>query len=490
MKKFGEFVCTLMVFGCIALISACSTPGLTSASVSKDGTKGRYVDRPIHIDRSLSHFDPQEAKDMLEFCLDLDSQDDLMADMRAHPGKRREDSIYFLRPSMHWTRVYDSRTQVNAALDPTQNGFGPYRNAWTLWKYDTPNASGHAIFAIAIRGTVFSSKPSVKEDALTTTIPAQYGVEYPPGHYPALNFSGDMWRAEVHAGFAYGVFSLLFDAKYGVLVNLPAYVRPSDEIIVTGHSQGAAMATLVHAFLYQAMQQPANLAFHLEDRHYQLKSYGFAQPKPGNAQFAAAFAEMTMSTDNAFVLNNTLDPIPLLPPTVEFLADAMEDMPLSVNFFSRSVRALNRGFNWVRSTISEQVDYSVASHNAVNAEDIAFRSELAESEHSIEETRRQQPGAVSQNFVSAGYVIPLRGRPEGDYYDDSEVLVPTETDPFIQHHATTYRYLLAHAFPAELQQSSERDSGAQAREPENVGEGSDRGSFGGSTCLNTATGGC
>jgi hypothetical protein len=455
MGSNGWGTCTraLATIGCVCIVSACGTQSPVVAPVTKAVTKSPYVDRPVQIDRSLTQFDPQEAKDMLEFCLDLDSEDDLIADLAAHPGKQRDASIYDPRPSAHWTLAYDSRAEVSGVRDstlqdPTKNGFGPYRNAWTIWQRDTPNASGHQVYAIAIRGTVFSSRPSIEEDALTTTIPAQYGVEYPPGHYPAIDFSGDMWRAEVHAGFAYGVFSLLFDAKYGVLSVLPAYAHAGDEIIVTGHSQGAAMATLVHAFLYQTMQQPAHLAFGLSGQQYQLKSYGFAQPKPGNAQFAEAFAEMTMPTDNAFVLNNTLDPIPPLPPTVEFLADATEDMPLSANLFSRSIRAINRGFNWLRSTISEQVDYSVASHNSVNDETIALRDQLAQSELATIATRQQRPGAVSQNFVWAGYVIPLRGRPEGDYYDDAQTTLPHRTDPFVQHHATSYRYLLAHAFPA------------------------------------------
>ena len=45
--------------------------------------------------------------------------------------------------------------------DPRYNGFGSYQSAWRLYKRLNENAG---TYAIAIRGTVFSAKPSVVED--------------------------------------------------------------------------------------------------------------------------------------------------------------------------------------------------------------------------------------------------------------------------------------------------------------------------------------
>jgi hypothetical protein len=52
---------------------------------------------------------------------------------------------------------------------------------------------------------------------------------------------------------------------------------------------------------------------------------------------------------------------------------------------------------------------------------------------------------ISQNYLTAGSVIPLVGHTNGDimaYYDNPA----DEDDEFIQHHATTYRRLLEELF--------------------------------------------
>jgi len=82
--------------------------------------------------------------------------------------------------------------------------------------------------------------------------------------------------AEVHTGFAYATFSMLFDAKYGILKTLlDQHVPPGSILFITGHSQGAAMPTLVHAFFYYAMREEK---YGLTKGQYVLKSYVFAQP--------------------------------------------------------------------------------------------------------------------------------------------------------------------------------------------------------------------
>jgi Lipase (class 3) len=440
----------LASFACVVALAACSTAAPPPAA---------WQPRPVKLDRALTSFDPQEAKDMLEFCVDLDSQDDLLNDVSVR-HTLPDDSIYRPRVASRWgnAAIFDSRVAVNAKSDdprhdavhdPDMNGFGPYRNAWTLWKRTTPTRDGRDVYVIAIRGTVFTSRPTVMEDALTTTIPAQYGVEYPPGHYPAIDFAGDMPRAEVHAGFAYGTFSLLFDAQYGVLPVLAKVLKhDDDEIIVTGHSQGAAMATLTQAFFYQAMHASRpELGFGLAGKRYRLKSYVFAQPKPGNAQFAAAFSEITLASNNAFVFNNTLDSVPALPPTIEFLADATEDIPSSGNFLSRAMRRFNHAFDWVRSSVSTHVSNRVAATNAPLNEAFYMNDALIASADIVADTVNTRSSAVSQNFTSAGYVIPLRGDPRAQYDALSQVLIKPDDDAFVQHHAVSYRYLMEISFP-------------------------------------------
>lgn len=374
-------------------------------------------------------FDPAEAKDMLEFCVDLDSQDDLVKDLGQ--GIPEEQSLYHPRPSARWKKIADSRElYAPGQRDPSKNGFPPFNSAWTLWRQVTPGHGGRNVFAVALRGTVVSSKPSVWEDIVIATIAARNGMEYSNGRYLSITFA-DMPRAEVHAGFAYGAFDTLFDAKYGLLPRLASEANAGSLVIVTGHSQGAAMATLVHAFLHYAMQERK---FGLGEKNYALKSYVFAQPKPGNSQFGMNFAEIAANRNNAFVFNNTLDPVMQVPLTLQFLADADADMPSNRSVLSLFVRGANNAFNSLRNGIDRVFTGNI--NEVQHMRDFYLANELER------ESTSSTPEAVSQTYVPAGTVIPLRGRPKGDYYPGQKV------DDFIQHHATTYRWLLNEYYPA------------------------------------------
>jgi hypothetical protein len=407
-------------------ISACSTPPAREIATSK----GRMM---FDSSKTAGDFDINEVRDMIEFCVDLDSQDDLNTENANTAGT----SIFAPHPSASWNKVVDSRDLYKPGeKNPTRNGFPPFNNAWTLWKNINSAAEKNNstdkrnVYVVAIRGTVVSSKPSIKEDALLTTIAARNGIEYPVGNFPILTFS-DMPRAEVHAGFAYGVFSTMFDYNYGVLRYLNENVEPNSLIIITGHSQGAAMATLAHAFLHFSMRDKQ---FGLGDKNFVLKSYAFAQPKPGNSQFSMNFAEIASNKNNAFVLNNTLDPVIQVPLTVQFLADADADL-FTVSWWSKLVRSANNGFNWLRNKIASSTENHIASMKKIREENLYRIDDLKKISNS------SQPIVYSQNYVAAGNVIPLRGDEEGKYY-------PTQTqDEFIQHHATTYRRLLERSYP-------------------------------------------
>lgn len=400
-----------------------------------DGCSTAPVDLPsgekITFDSSTGAggFDPAEAKDMLEFCVDLDSQDDLVKDI-GH-GIPEERSLYRPRPSARWKKIADSRDlYAPGQRDPNKNGFPPFNSAWTLWRQTTPGPGGRSVFVAALRGTVMDSAPSVWEDVVIATIAARNGMEYSNGKYLSITFA-DMPRAEVHAGFAYGTFDTLFDAKYGLLPRLATEASAGSLVIVTGHSQGAAMATLVHAFLHYAMLEKK---FGLGAKNYALKSYAFAQPKPGNSQFGMNFAEIAGNRNNAFVFNNTLDPVTQVPLTLEFLADADADMPKNKSLLSKSVRFANNAFNSLRNGIDRVFTGNI--NQVQQKRDFYLADELSRDSTSA------TPDAVSQTYVSAGTVIPLRGRPNGDYYPGQKV------DDFIQHHATTYRWLLEEYYPS------------------------------------------
>jgi hypothetical protein len=374
--------------------------------------------------RDISGFNLQELRNTLEFCLDLDSEDDR--------AKFPDDNKFYPHPSSDWGAkpIYDSRQEVlPGKLDPANNGFDAFQNAWTLWKNSTP-VNGREVYAIAIRGTVFASQPSAVENLILTTSSARLGIEHPKNHYADITFS-DIEGAEVHTGFSYATFSVLFDARFGLLKTLiEKNVPPGSILLITGHSQGAAMATLMHAFLYYAMQQGK---YSLSKDQYLLKSYVFAQAKPGNVQFAMSFSEIAGAKGLSYVINNTLDPVPLVPLTLEFVADVESVMPADSAFW-KLLRGVNNIVNDVRTGIAEVFNQEAARKRAFAHEHLFLKDEIKAAAIPLDEAKTIRPEPVSQTYVSAGALIPVRGKRDPDI---------EKNDVFYQHHSPTYRDLVA-----------------------------------------------
>lgn len=405
---------------------------------------------PMSPPVATSAFDRAEAMAMVEFCIDLDNQDD-----RGQPNAR---NIYNLRADRiaEWQLIDDSRVRYANSIrltgvertNPEKNGFPPFDSAWTLWKKTGAAKDGTQVYALAFRGTVFSNDASVVEDALATTVAAKHGLELPPGRFLNVSFA-DLPRAEVHEGFAYGVFTELFDKDFGVLNRIRLEVPPGSTLIITGHSQGAALATLAHAFFFYAAKEGR---FGIPEMKLHLRSYAFAQPKPGNIQLAMDFAGITGGGANSFCLNNTLDPVPMLPPTHSFLFGAFEDCPPGTNPAFEFIRAANNFMNRFRRTVSAFSQRTLAGRiSKLQKED---DDRLYAAGELPAKPNTKPASAVSQDYVAVGEVIPLIGLYRGDAYYGC----PADgSDEFIQHHATTYRRLLETMFgmPATTEDSGE-----------------------------------
>ncbi len=397
-----------------------------------------------------TQFDRKEALALLEFCINLDSQDDL------HPVKSSNKpaaekpirAIYKMREDRidQWETTsssMDSRVLVanklksdNVTYNPKENGFGPFRNAWTLWHKKNSDT-----WALVFRGTVFSSAPSVNEDVLVTTVAAKNGLEI-KDHTLPITFA-ELPRAEVHEGFAYGTLSILFDKEYGALEAVRKFVPADGTLILAGHSQGAAVAVLAHAFLYYALNpMDGGDPFQLKDKKYLLKSYTFAQPRPGNLQFALNFARITRGGATSFTLNNTIDPVTMLPTTHSFIVGAFEDSPNNqkgwkfLRFANNELNGLSKLWD---SLLLKELQHELNEIKNTRLSDYSFNP------NSWGQIAKGEP-AVSQDYVTAGNQIPLVGHSGEDikkgYYDDAD----DESDEFIQHHATTYRRLLEELF--------------------------------------------
>ena len=397
-------------------------------------------------------FNKIEAGQFIEFCVELDSQDDRMAspsDLRYIPQIDQtlwnpvpvydsrmvvaNDVNAFMQSgrtvdNKGWTKLYQEIvdrakktpppggwTPERLAKDARFNGFGPYQMAWLLYEGRGANAGS---YAIAIRGTVLSATPSVVEDAVFHPVEASRFLS----QYVSFGSFND---ASLHSGFAHGTFSLLLDSHYGVLqaLNSPRInIQPHARLYIVGHSQGAAMATLTHAFFHYAMMSATanNDVFGLYGKDFKLKSYVFAQPKPGNFVFSADFASITQTADNALVINNDIDPVPQVPLTLQDLADLNGDLPGTspVGRIVHYVGGIGSGLRGFFGRIAEVgTKYDDKGYG-----DYYNYDKL--------KPLGSDTTASSWNFVPAGHVVMVYGTP-GD-----------PKDAFLQHHAWTYRNLI------------------------------------------------
>src|SRR5215468_7253129 len=83
------------------------------------------------------------------------------------------------------------------------------------------------------------------------------------------------------------------------------------------------MATLLRSYFAYASDAP-------EEKNYSYKTYVYAQPKPGNDHYACDFESRFCNSGFAFRVTNSLDWVPQVPFTLEFLGDINEPNPLSV----------------------------------------------------------------------------------------------------------------------------------------------------------------
>src|SRR5262249_54941310 len=128
--------------------------------------------------------------------------------------------------------------------------------------------------------------------------------------------------AGVHLGFALATLVLLWDPTEGILARLPALCPAGSEVYIAGHSQGAAIASLVRSYL-------ANLAVGQAFGHTH-KTYAFALPRPGNSHYASEYNAAFANGGMAYSVNNSQDWVPQVPLTLESLGDVNTPNPVSV----------------------------------------------------------------------------------------------------------------------------------------------------------------
>lgn len=358
-------------------------------------------------------FRAAEALDMLDICADLNT----MGDGSPTPI-----------PSGGWRPKFEGGGK----------GLGHFDNAWKLWSKDDKT------YAIAVRGTV-PSAPNIVQDILATSIPAEQVEIEDQGKRQLLRFRlAETAKSEAHMGFAYGAAGLLFHETKGILKQLRDLPSGS-RVYVTGHSQGAAIATLVHSFLHYASHDPHD-RYGLNAKVASLKSYLFAQPKPGNWQYSMDFARIAGFPGMAYVVNNTWDWVPQVPITLQFLDEPAKDLLLEALHPSAPRTTLSgivdlKG-NLTLAAINASIDLREKIASAASGKiQLTMQKAIGEFDHSYFlpgpafGKPKSSRDASSLNYMPAGNLVAVTGP------------APTGSDPmhdgwFAQHHLSVYRNLL------------------------------------------------
>lgn len=193
--------------------------------------------------------------------------------------------------------------------------FPPFDNKWQLWRRTSDGA-----FAVVIRGTV-EKAGSVIEDLLSLLMDATGTISLGGYLFPYQFAASPL--ASVHLGFAISTMLIAeFPGPQGIIGALTENgAGPESLIYITGHSQGAGMATLLRSYLQFAPGPLRNASY---------KTYVFAQPKPGNDHYASDFNSRFSNKGLAYHVENSLDWVLQVPFTIEFIGDLNVPNPLSV----------------------------------------------------------------------------------------------------------------------------------------------------------------
>ncbi|MCC9043801.1 lipase family protein [Myroides sp. M-43] len=184
-------------------------------------------------------------------------------------------------------------------------------NMWGLYLNDKNN-----VYEIVIRGSV-NKGVSWLANYYAAMIPSSGEIQLDNQTKRKYNLSPDT-RASVHAGWTIASLYLMEDIqpKLDSLIKLN-----KKEFIISGHSQGAAIAYLITANLINQQingKIPADIQF---------KTYAIAPPKPGNLYFSYQYEKLANNWSYSVI--NIQDWVPELPPTTQTFRDFNEISPLA-----------------------------------------------------------------------------------------------------------------------------------------------------------------
>ncbi len=190
-------------------------------------------------------------------------------------------------------------------------------NYWQVWQ----NQSEVTQYAIAVRGTV-ASAASVFADLLFPVINARFDLKLGPISLPfylARNEGDSAVKAGVHSGFALSLLLMLFTTDRPLFVTLGQLATSGNDVYITGHSQGASIATLLTSLVRHSTVFFKGPAY---------KTYTFAPAKAGNDHYAYDYARLAGVDGYSWAVTSTQDWVPQAPFSLEWISDLNTPNPL------------------------------------------------------------------------------------------------------------------------------------------------------------------
>jgi hypothetical protein len=153
---------------------------------------------------------------------------------------------------------------------------------------------------IEIRGST-ADPLSWMENMHASMIPAKGTIRIGERNFKYV--FADEKAASVHAGYALGIAFIADDAVKQIAALNEQGVH---DFLITGHSQGGALAHLLRAYL-------SHLSGHRLSHENRFKTYAFANPMLGNRAFATEYAHDFADPGMSFSIINPQDPVPGMP---------------------------------------------------------------------------------------------------------------------------------------------------------------------------------
>lgn len=215
--------------------------------------------------------------------------------------------------------------QLGWTLDSALSPSGPtlLDNLWQVWCNDAGQ------YAIVVRGTV-DTAPSILADLLFPLIDARLdlvlrdkGVTLDIPFHLARDEPGSAIVAGTHFGFTASLMLMLLTTDRPLLATLfELALKPGAEVFITGHSQGASIATLLTSFVRHASGPFADIA------KASYKTYVFAPAKPGNDHYGYDYDFIAGQKGNGWTIVSTQGWVPQAPFTLELPSDLNTPNPL------------------------------------------------------------------------------------------------------------------------------------------------------------------